>query len=116
MVVISSTTFTRKKKFFVDNRPEAYPKEFFDKVYIPMQENNDRWKEMEQKYNFNTVFFYRHDLTPWAQTFLVNRITDSSWAPIYVDDFSIIFVKRNEINKELINKFELPKEMFTVTN
>jgi len=105
-----------REKVFVDNRPEAYPKGFFDQIYIPMQENNDRWKEMEQKYNFNTVFFYRHDLTPWAQTFLVNRITDSSWAPIYVDDFSIIFVKRNEINKELINKFELPKEMFTVTN
>ena len=105
-----------QEKVFVDNRPEAYPKGFFDQIYIPMQENNDRWKEMEQKYNFNTVFFYRHDLTPWAQTFLVNRITDSSWAPIYVDDFSIIFVKRNEINKELINKFELPKEMFTVTN
>lgn len=104
-----------KEKVFVDNRPEAYPKEFFDQVYIPMQDNNDRWKEMERKYNFNTVFFYRHDLTPWAQTFLVSRITDSSWVPIYVDDFSIIFVKRNEVNKKLIERFELPKEMFSVT-
>lgn len=103
-----------KERVFVDNRPEAYPKEFFDQVYIPLQENEDKWKEMEQKYNFNTIFFYRHDLTPWAQTFLVNRITDSSWAPIYVDNLSIIFVKRNEVNKELIKKFELPKEMFLV--
>lgn len=104
-----------KERVFVDNRPEAYPKEFFDQVYIPVQENNDKWKEVEQKENLNTVFFYRHDLTPWAQTFLINRITDSSWAPIYVDDFSIIFVKRNETNKNLIEKFELPKEIFTVT-
>ena len=33
------------EKIFVDNRPEAYPTSFFQDVYIPMQENNDIWKE-----------------------------------------------------------------------
>jgi len=104
-----------QEKIFVDNRPEAYPKEFFDKVYIPMQENESVWVEVDKKYNFNTIFFHRLDLTPWSQTFLINRVSDPSWAPIYVDGYSIIFVKRNEQNKELIKKFELPKEMFSVT-
>lgn len=103
-----------KEKVFVDNRPEAYPKEFFEKTYVPMQENEARWREVEKEYGFNTIFFYRHDLTPWAQTFLVNRITDTSWAPVYVDDYSIIFLKRNTQNQSIIKKYKLPKEIFSV--
>lgn len=102
------------EKVFVDNRPEAYPAEFFQKTYIAMQESDKRWQEVDKEYNFNTIFFYRHDLTPWGQNFLVNRIQDSSWAPIFVDDWSIIFLKRNERNTEIIKRFELPKEMFSV--
>ncbi|MGB9637300.1 MAG: hypothetical protein ACPLY7_00700 [Microgenomates group bacterium] len=103
-----------QERVFVDNRPEAYPKDFFEKIYIPMQENEEVWKQMEKKYNFNVIFFYRLDLTPWAQTFLINRVSDPSWSPVYVDDYSIIFAKRNEKNKEVIKKFELPKGIFTV--
>jgi len=103
-----------KERVFVDNRPEAYPKEFFEKTYIPMQEKEEKWEQENKKYNFNTVFFYRLDLTPWGQNFLVSRIKDPSWAPVYVDDWSIIFVKRNAQNQALIQKYELPKEIFTV--
>jgi hypothetical protein len=103
-----------KEKVFVDNRPEAYPRDFFQKTYVPMQEDEKRWKEAEKIYRFNTIFFYRHDLTPWAQTFLVNRIKDASWAPVYVDDWSIIFVKRNFQNQALIQEYELPKGTFLV--
>ena len=103
-----------QERVFVDNRPEAYPKDFFEKTYIPMQEDEKIWKKMEEKYHFNIIFFYRHDLTPWAQTFLINRIDDPSWSPIYVDNYSIIFAKRNEKNKKVIERFELPKGMFTV--
>lgn len=103
-----------KEKVFVDNRPEAYSKEFFENVYVPMQEQEEIWKKTDQKYNFNVIFFYRHDLTPWSQTFLVSRVADPSWAPVYVDDYSIIFLKRNKINESLIKRFELPKAMFSV--
>lgn len=100
------------QKVFVDNRPEAYPAKFFQEVYIPVQENDIKWQELEGKEKFNSIFFYRHDLTPWGQNFLINRIKDSSWVPIYVDDWSIIFVKRKEENKEIIKRYELPKDMF----
>lgn len=103
-----------KEKVFVDNRPEAYSINFFKNTYIPMQENNDKWEEFEGKYNFNTIYFYRLDITPWAQTFLINRIKDDSWVPIFVDEYSIILVKNNEVNKEIIQKLALPREMFTV--
>jgi len=103
------------EKVFVDNRPEAYPSDFFQKTYIPMQEDNKKWQEEDQKYHFETIFFYRHDLTPWGQQFLVNRIGDGAWVPVYVDDWSIIFVKRTEKNKEIIKNFELPKGMFSIS-
>jgi hypothetical protein len=106
--------YLHPQKVFVDNRPEAYPADFFQKTYIPAQEDNKVWKELDQKQNFQTIFFYRHDLTPWGQTFLLNRIKDEDWSPVYVDDWSIIFVKRNEENKEVIREFELPMEMFSV--
>lgn len=103
------------QKVFVDNRPEAYPADFFEKTYIPMQEDESVWNEKLLKYKFNSIFFYRHDLTPWGQKFLITRIQDKEWAPIFVDDYSIIFLKRDEKNSELIKKFELPKEIFKIS-
>ncbi len=110
----STTTNSEKKreKVFVDNRPEAYPNAFFTDIYIPMQENITVWQKVSAKENFNMIYFYRLDITPWAQTFLLARITDPDWAPVYVDDFTIIFLRRNDTNKNVIQTYELPKSMF----
>ncbi len=97
---------------FVDNRPEAYSKEFFKNIYISIQEDENRWKEENEKQKFNAIFFYRLDYTPWAQKFLLERIKDPLWAPIFVDAQTIIFLARNKKNSEIIKKYELPKEMF----
>ncbi len=102
-------------KVFVDNRPEVYSVPFFKKDYIPMQENNKDWQRMDNQYHFNVIFFYRHDLTPWGQNFLVSRIQDSQWAPVYVDLFTIIFLRRNQQNQAVIKAYELPQSMFSVT-
>lgn len=103
-----------QEKVFTDNRPEAYPTEFFNEVYIPMQEDENKWKEYLNKYNINAIFFYRLDATPWAQTFLINRVKDSEWAPVYVDEFSIIILKRTEQNTQIIQSKEIDKRVFTV--
>lgn len=104
-----------QENVFTDNRPEGYPKEFFQNIYIPMQENEDVWKLNLKKYNFNTIFFYRHDLTPWAQKFLISRINDrDNWVPVFVDSHTIIFVRNNDLNKEIIKKYQLPRELFQV--
>lgn len=103
-----------EQRVFVDNRPEAYPASFFKKIYIPLQENEQKWKEIDKRYNFNVIFFYRHDATPWGQNFLVKRVFDPKWAPVYVDEYCIILLKRNGVNKPTIQKYELPKEIFSV--
>lgn len=104
-----------EQKLFVDNRPEAYPAEFFTDEYIPMQENEELWKEKLKQYDFNVIFFYLHDLTPWGQNFLINRSKDDDWSAVYVDKQAIIFLKKNQQNRSLIEQYEIPKERFGVS-
>lgn len=101
-----------KQKVFVDNRPEAYPSSFFKTAYVPMQENDGVWRDLSEKYDFNSIYFYRHDYTPWAQPFLISRLKDPAWAPVYVDDYALIMLKRNPTNESIIKDYELPKELF----
>jgi hypothetical protein len=102
------------KRVFTDNRPEAYPVDFFRKTYVPAQQKYNQWKELNNFYHFNIIFFYRHDMTGWGQHFLIERVYDPEWAPVFVDDYCLIFVKRNSLNKTLIDAFELPESVFRV--
>ncbi|MBI4063087.1 MAG: hypothetical protein HY401_02180 [Elusimicrobia bacterium] len=102
------------RRVFVDNRPEAYPGSFFKDVYVPMQEHDEAWNQADARYNFNAIFFYRHDLTPWGQNFLIQRIRDPRWAPVFVDEERIVFLRRNGPNRKTIEQFELPREMFSI--
>jgi hypothetical protein len=100
-------------RVFTDNRPEAYSLAHFQQEYIPAQEDDAKWQALMQKYQFNVIFFSRRDLTPWGQNFLVARVKDALWAPVFVDSYNIILLKRdNPANSEIIKKYELPKSMF----
>lgn len=100
---------------FVDNRPETYPVDFFADEYILPQEDPEAWDALTEKYEINVIVFYRHDLTNWGQAFLIARIQDENWIPVFVDNFSIIFVKNTAQNEDLIKLFTLPDEMFRIT-
>lgn len=103
-----------QEKVFVDNRPEAYPAEFFTKIYVPMQENNQIWQEQLSKYQFNAIIFSVNDYTPWGQNFLIQRVQDEEWAPVYVDSRVIIFLRRNDKNQGIISEYEISKSRFRV--
>lgn len=103
-----------EERVFVDNRPEAYSVDFFQKQYIPMQEDTTEWLKEQDKYGFNVIFFSHHDATPWGQKFLVERVKDLNWVPVYFDDSIIIFLKRTSGNLETIKKYEIPSNYFNV--
>lgn len=103
-----------EEQVFVDNRPEAYPVDFFREEYIRPQEDNTAWRWLDNKYNFNLIVFFRHDMTDWAQKFMISRVADEHWVPIYVDGYSIIFVKNTQENADIISTFEIPQETFSV--
>lgn len=97
--------FYPKEKVFVDGRPEAYPVSFFKEVYIPMQENEKTFDFFTQKYNFNVIFFNYTDQTPWAKSFIKQIVHNKNWQLVYFDDYVVIFVKNNNQNKEIIDRF-----------
>lgn len=104
-----------QEKVFVDNRPEAYPDVFFQEVYVPMQEDDEVWRRVAEQYDFNVIYFYLGDATNWGQEFLVKRVKDPEWAPVFADEYAIIFLKRNEKNKDLISRFEMSQDRFRIT-
>lgn len=95
-----------EERVFVDNRPEAYPAEFFKNILIPMQEQDAVWQQELEKRKFNAIIFSRLDLTPWGQKFLAARVQDSAWALVFADERVLILLKRNEQNRAIIEKFE----------
>ena len=96
-----------EQKVFVDGRPEAYTVDFFEKIYKPMQEDPKAWNFYSQKYGINYIFFAHTDITPWARKFLSDISQNQEWPTVYVDDSTIIFLKRNSQNKNLIDKFKI---------
>ncbi|MEW6610361.1 MAG: hypothetical protein AB1352_01880 [Patescibacteria group bacterium] len=102
------------EKVFVDNRPEAYAVSFFQEVYVPMQEDDRVWQRVLAQYQFNVIVFSYHDATPWGQRFIIARVKDREWAPVYVDSQVLILLRRNDVNAPIIRQFEIPQEYFRV--
>jgi hypothetical protein len=102
------------ERVFVDNRPEAYTVSFFKDIYEPLQASEEKWKEMENRYHFNAIFFNLLDYTEHAQPFLIRRISDPEWAPVFVDDHTIILLKKNSQNEAIIHQYALPSSMFSI--
>jgi len=80
---------------FIDGRPEAYPADFIQKTYIPMQEDPALWKKYSEQYNIQYVFWDYHDITPWSQQFIKAMLNNSAWPLVYRDDTILIFVRAN---------------------
>jgi c-di-AMP phosphodiesterase-like protein len=106
--------FFPKEKVFVDNRPEAYQIDFFEKIYKKSQSDLKSWEKLLQKYQFNVIIFSHRDYTSWGQNFLVNMIENQDFIPVFADDYNIIFLRRNKRNDFLIKKYQIAKERFKV--
>jgi len=92
-------------KLFVDNRMEAFPSDFFKNTYSPMMMSDEIWKRMDGQYHFNTIF---NDFEGNAGTdFFLRRLKDPSWALVYFDGPTYIFLKRNKQNEAVIQHYEM---------
>jgi hypothetical protein len=105
-------SFFPRAKPFIDGRAEAYPASWIRDTFIPMHISPDLWQRQEDKFHFNAIMFSLNDKSPWQLPFLVARINDPTWAPVFADKFVIIFLKRNLLNESVIKKFEIRKERF----
>lgn len=101
-------------RVFVDNRPEAYPGSFFRDVYFPLQIDEESWTRISEFYGFNLIFFNHRDRSFMGEQFIVRRVLDPLWAPVFVDKDVIILVRRYGPNQPTITKYELPKERILI--
>jgi hypothetical protein len=94
-----------ENKVFVDNRPEAFSADFFQRQYIPMQESETRWQESLKRFQFDYLVIGHRDLTSWTQTFLKKRLADNEWQLIYQDSFLTILARDIPANQAVIEKY-----------
>jgi hypothetical protein len=92
-----------QEKVFVDGRPEAYPSDFFQKTYIPMQEHEAIWNQQDDVYHFNTVMVSHTDMTPWFQKFIGWISKNDIWGIVYFDDFGLILSKKNGSGRLIVD-------------
>lgn len=84
-------------RVFIDGRPEGYPKEFFQQVYIPAQADFNKFRELDQKIGFKTIIFSHTDQTPWGKAFLQSITKSEDFKTVYLDDFMIVLVKNSAL-------------------
>jgi hypothetical protein len=99
-----------RQRVFVDNRAEAYPVAFFTNSYNPVQQDERKWEYLSDKYGFNVIFFNHQDRSVGAEDFIIRRVFDPMWAPVYFDKDIIILAKRDGPNRAVVLRNELPKE------
>jgi hypothetical protein len=99
-----------EQRVFVDNRPEAYPAAFFTDVYFPMQSDEAKWAAISRQYGFNAIVFNYRERSPRGEQFIIRRVLDPLWAPVYFDKDIIILAKRDGPNQPVIARYELPKD------
>lgn len=83
-----------EEKVFIDGRPEAYPDNFIQDIYIKMQEDPVAWEKYSKEYNIKLIFWAYTDITPWSQTFLQRIQKDPTWEEVYRGEGVILFVPR----------------------
>ncbi|HYA27780.1 MAG TPA: hypothetical protein VEI95_03115 [Acidobacteriota bacterium] len=97
-------------KVFVDNRPETYPAAFFNDVYFALQTDETQWLKISHQFGFNVIVFNHRDRSSLGEQFIVRRVLDPAWAPVFFDSDILILLKRFGPNQPTIEKNELPKE------
>lgn len=112
-----------ERRVFIDTRGQNYIRrlnnddnEPFLVSYYGILGNNESWKEMDKKYNFNYAvvdwpFLYKDRIINYTG----QNLNPEEWAPVFFDAKAIIYLKRNESNKALIDaneyKFIRPQEI-----
>jgi hypothetical protein len=100
-----------ENKVFVDNRPEAYPAEFFEE-YRQSQLDDELWEEFSLRYAFDVIIFSHADATPWGRNLVKKRLQDEQWVVVYADWYSIIFVRKDKIAAFGLQDKVIEKEKF----
>jgi len=99
-----------RERVYVDNRPEAYPAAFFAEDYISLLENDENWRGVMVDRRFNAIVINTRDRSAAAEQFVIRRVLDAEWAPVFFESNILILARRFGANQPVVAKHELPRE------
>ncbi len=99
-----------RERVYVDNRPEAYPATFFSEEYFPLLVNEEKWRSHLFTNKFNIIVVNPSGHSAAAENFVIRRMLDPDWAPVFFDKEVLILARRFGANQPIIAKYELPRE------
>jgi hypothetical protein len=95
------------KKVYIHNVPESLPVDFV-KNWYEAYINGEFPTNADEKYNFQSILVSTHLKDP---TFLIKKITEPDWKLVFYDGFVAIFVRNNEKNADLIDRYEVAPDI-----
>jgi hypothetical protein len=101
---------TDNTRVYSDNRPEAYPTGFLNAYLQRSMTEESVWHEQDQRYHFNAIVLSLGDKS--TESFILRRVRDDEWAPVFADHYALIFVRRTPDNAVLIANNEIPRNRF----
>jgi hypothetical protein len=57
----------------------------FTDVYFPVQSDEAKWAAISRDYRFNVIAFNYRERSVRGEQFIVRRVLDPMWAPIFLD-------------------------------
>ena len=82
---------------FVDNRPEAYPVNFFTEIYLPALSQESSWLSLDSKYGFTTIILDVNDNLPAVKKFIYRRLNDPHWKLSYQNNLAIVLTRNRNL-------------------
>lgn len=97
-----------EQKVFADGRPEAYSENFWQSIYIPMQQDEKQWQNYaDEIYSFDYIFFAHTDATPWGIQFIQRISQDKKWVMAYLNSSIVVWLRDSDRNKSIIQNLSL---------
>ncbi len=93
-----------------DGRPEAYPVNYLQDTYRAFFRDENAWHDLDAKHHFDALVFSLND--PRVQQFIPRRVRDPEWAPVFGDNYALVFLRRTPEHAALIATHEIPRSQF----
>ncbi len=94
------------EKIFIDGRSEVYSLDKLDD-YLAITGGAPHWKQLvDDKYKLE-YFFIGYRRNPEGLIPMIQNLEKEGWKLVYWDDLSVIYVRNNVRNRELIDKYAI---------
>jgi hypothetical protein len=91
------------QKGYVDNRPEAFPAEFWENEYYPALSLGAKWHEISRKREIELIIVSLYGVHP---SFIHELNARQQWSLIHLDENCAVWIRNTEKNKKIIQQLE----------